>query len=42
MNGVITLGTFTIPLDTAYKVSVIGLLTTIAASLAYMAYWIST
>ena len=42
MNGVITLGAFTIPLDTAYKASVIGLLTTIAGSLAYMAYWIST
>jgi len=42
MNGVITLGTMTIPLDAASKASVIGLLTTIAASLAYIIYWIST
>lgn len=42
MNGMITLGTMTIPLDTAYKASVIGLLTTIAGSLAYIVYWIST
>lgn len=42
MNGVITLGTITIPLDTAYKASVVGLLTTIAGFLAYIIYWIST
>ena len=42
MNGVITLGALTIPLDTAYKASVIGLLTTIAASLVYIIHWIAT
>ena len=42
MNGVITLGALTIPLDTAYKASVIGLLITIAGSLAYIAHWLAT
>ena len=42
MNGVITLGALTIPLDTAYKASVIGLLTTIAGSLAFIIHWILT
>ena len=41
MKGVITLGTLTIPLDTAYKACVIGLLTTIVGSLAYLIYWIN-
>jgi len=42
MNGVITLGAYTVTLDAAYKASVIGLLTTIAASLAYIIHWILT
>lgn len=42
MNGVITLGALTIPLDSAYKASVIGLLTAIAGSLAVIAYWLLT
>lgn len=42
MNGVITLGALTIPVDTAYKSTVIGLLTTIAGSLAVIAHWLLT
>ena len=42
MNGVISFGAYTVTLDTAYKASVIGLLTTIAASLAFIIHWIAT
>ena len=42
MNGVITLGALTIPLNTAYKAGVIGLLTTIAGSLVYLIWWVNT
>jgi len=42
MNGVITIGALTIPLDTAYKASVIGLLATIAGLLISIAHWLFT
>ena len=42
MNGVTTLGALTIPFDTAYKASAIGLLATIVGLLVLIAYWLFT
>lgn len=42
MNSMITMGAYTITVDTAYKAAQLGLLAVIASAVTYIAYWIST
>ena len=42
MDDIITIGAVTIPISTAYKATVVGLLSAILAMLGYIIYWLST
>jgi len=42
MNGMITLGTYMVAIDTAYKTLVIGLLSLISCGVGYIVYWTAT
>lgn len=42
MNGMVTIGAMTIPVDTAYKAAVIGLLTANFVALCSIIHWLLT
>jgi hypothetical protein len=42
MNGIITIGAYTISADVAYRVAVLGLLTAIVVLLTSIQIWLTT